>query len=180
MANGKYTELDGRLLYYDGDIVVEPDKVENMFYHGIIPKVTIVNNDIDIFNRYSDDQLEIKKEVKELHFNWKIPEEYLKIDVYSYIQDKLNNELMENNETDTLIGEIKRKRVEVEFLEYKKRDLLDLIKTLIYIINKFNEKSVVWGVGRGSSVSSYILYLIGVHDIDSVKYDLDLTDFFRD
>ena len=35
------------------------------------------------------------------------------------------------------------------------------------------------GVGRGSSVASYILYLIGVHRIDSIKYNLDWKEFLR-
>ena len=40
------------------------------------------------------------------------------------------------------------------------------------------EKNIIWGVGRGSSVSSYILYLIGVHRINSIKYELDYKEFF--
>jgi DNA polymerase III alpha subunit len=37
----------------------------------------------------------------------------------------------------------------------------------------------VWGVGRGSSVASYVLFLIGVHRIDSMKYNLDYKEFLR-
>ena len=39
--------------------------------------------------------------------------------------------------------------------------------------------SIVWGVGRGSSVASYVLFLLGVHKIDSVKYNLDWREFLR-
>jgi DNA polymerase III alpha subunit len=39
--------------------------------------------------------------------------------------------------------------------------------------------NIVWGVGRGSSVASYVLYLIGVHKIDSMYYDLDIEEFLR-
>jgi len=46
-------------------------------------------------------------------------------------------------------------------------------------VNIFEENKVVWGTGRGSSCASYILYLIGIHQVDSVKYDLDLGEFFR-
>jgi DNA polymerase III alpha subunit len=38
----------------------------------------------------------------------------------------------------------------------------------------------VWGIGRGSSVSSYVLYVLGVHDVDSYAYDLDIGDFLHD
>jgi DNA polymerase III alpha subunit len=39
--------------------------------------------------------------------------------------------------------------------------------------------NIVWGVGRGSSVASYVLYLIGVHKINSMYYDLDIEEFLR-
>jgi DNA polymerase III alpha subunit len=41
------------------------------------------------------------------------------------------------------------------------------------------ENHVIWGVGRGSSVASYVLYLLGVHRIDSMFYDLDVSEFLR-
>jgi DNA polymerase III alpha subunit len=40
-------------------------------------------------------------------------------------------------------------------------------------------KNIVWGVGRGSSCSSYLLYLLGLHEVDVVKYDVDISDFIR-
>ena len=33
-------------------------------------------------------------------------------------------------------------------------------------VDFMRENNIVWGVGRGSSVASYVLYLIGVHRID--------------
>jgi len=41
------------------------------------------------------------------------------------------------------------------------------------------KNNLVWGVGRGSSVSSYLLYLIGVHKVDSYKYRLDIKEFLK-
>jgi len=38
---------------------------------------------------------------------------------------------------------------------------------------------MIWGVGRGSSVASYVLYLLDVHRIDSMFYDLDPSEFLR-
>jgi DNA polymerase III alpha subunit len=49
----------------------------------------------------------------------------------------------------------------------------------IYIIDPLRKNNSVWGVGRGSSVASYVLYLIGVHKIDSLFFDLDIEDFLR-
>jgi len=34
-------------------------------------------------------------------------------------------------------------------------------------------------VGRGSSVSSYILYLIGIHRVDSLRYGFSISDYLK-
>jgi len=50
---------------------------------------------------------------------------------------------------------------------------------MIYLVDFMRENEIVWGVGRGSSVASYVLYLIGVHRIDSIKFGLDWREFLR-
>ena len=57
--------------------------------------------------------------------------------------------------------------------------MLDLLNYMIYLVDFMRENKIVWGVGRGSSVASYVLYLIGVHKIDSLYYDLDVAEFLR-
>jgi DNA polymerase III alpha subunit len=54
-----------------------------------------------------------------------------------------------------------------------------LLFYLKYLVDAMRENKIVWGVGRGSSVASYVLYLIGVHRIDSIKYDLDIKEFLK-
>lgn len=71
------------------------------------------------------------------------------------------------------------KRVKEEFREYRSRGMLNLLRYLLYLVSYMRENNIVWGVGRGSSVSSYILYLIGVHKVDSIKYDLDWREFLK-
>lgn len=70
-------------------------------------------------------------------------------------------------------------RVEQELAIYKARNQVSVLQTLIYIVDTMRKNHIVWGVGRGSSVASYCLYLIGVHRIDSVKYNLDIREFFK-
>jgi DNA polymerase III alpha subunit len=41
------------------------------------------------------------------------------------------------------------------------------------------KQKIIWGVGRGSSVASYVLYKLGVHRINSLYYNLDATEFLR-
>jgi DNA polymerase III alpha subunit len=66
-----------------------------------------------------------------------------------------------------------------ELLMYADRNLIELLKYLKYFVDTMRANKVVWGLGRGSSVASYVLYLIGVHKIDSMYYDLDIHEFLK-
>jgi len=55
----------------------------------------------------------------------------------------------------------------------------NLLRYMIYLVDFMRENNIVWGVGRGSSVASYVLYLIGVHRINSIQYGLDWHEFLR-
>jgi len=70
-------------------------------------------------------------------------------------------------------------RLQEELEAYKARNMLDLLRWLKYFVDTCEKEGVVWGVGRGSSVASYVLYLIGVHSIDPIKYNLDWHEFLR-
>ena len=67
----------------------------------------------------------------------------------------------------------------MELTEFKTRNLFPVLKVLIYIIDTMRKNNLVWGIGRGSSVASYVLYLIGVHKVDSLKYNLDIKEFLK-
>ena len=70
-------------------------------------------------------------------------------------------------------------RINEEFIMYKERDLIMLLRLFIFLVAYFREKKFIWGVGRGSSVSSYILYKIGIHRVDSLKYNFDIKDYLK-
>jgi DNA polymerase III alpha subunit len=70
-------------------------------------------------------------------------------------------------------------RVNMEMDMFEERGLIPLLQLMVYLVDHFRQNKIVWGVGRGSSVSSYCLYLIGVHKIDSIQYDLDINDFLK-
>ena len=67
----------------------------------------------------------------------------------------------------------------MELRIWRKRKLNDMLRTLIFIVNTFEDNNVIWGTGRGSSCASYVLYLIGLHQVDSVLYNIDIGEFFR-
>ena len=70
-------------------------------------------------------------------------------------------------------------RVSEELEAFVKHGMYDLLHYLKYMVDTLEENNILWGVGRGSSVASYVLYLIGVHSIDSIKYNLDWQEFLR-
>jgi DNA polymerase III alpha subunit len=70
-------------------------------------------------------------------------------------------------------------RVQEELTAFAERGMEDLLRYMIYLVDFMRENDIVWGVGRGSSVASYVLYLIGVHRINSIQYGLDWREFLR-
>lgn len=97
---------------------------------------------------------------------WIFPVIYQTIDVRKWLLDKCN--------TDEEI-----KRVNNEYVLYEERDLVMLLRLFIFLVDYMRKNKFLWGVGRGSSVSSYILYLIGVHRVDSLKYGFDIKDYLK-
>ncbi len=73
-----------------------------------------------------------------------------------------------------------KERVIEELKLFKKYDLEILLRFMVYMIDVFQENDIIWGIGRGSSVSSYCLYLIGIHKVDSIRYNLNIKDFLRE
>lgn len=96
---------------------------------------------------------------------WLMPNEYKDIDIHKYVLDNCPEQ------------NIARAVEELE--EFKQRDMLDLLRWLRYFVDTCRKNNIVWGVGRGSSVASYVLFLLGVHKIDSIKYNLDWREFLR-
>lgn len=103
--------------------------------------------------------------------------------------DKLNQEnwLMPKDYCPNLIESLyqlcktdkEKDRVSLELKLFLKHNMLDVLYFLKYLVDTMRSNKVVWGVGRGSCVSSYVLYLIGVHKIDSLKYNLDIAEFLK-
>ncbi len=115
----------------------------------------------------SDHQLSIEKFDEYNRSNWFIPQNFKNLDIISHIHEKCKTEL-----------EILRVNSELEL--YKKYNMLDVLKFLKYLVDFMQQENLVFGVGRGSSVASYVLFLLGVHRIDSIKYNLDITEFLKE
>ena len=98
--------------------------------------------------------------------NWFIPNSYKELDIANHVIS-----LCTTN--------VELERVADELLLFQERNLFDLLKFLKYLVDTLRHNNIVWGVGRGSSVSSYVLYLIGVHKINSIRYNLDIREFLK-
>lgn len=106
---------------------------------------------------------EFDKENREI---WFIPEEYKTFDIAQFVLDQCQNEA-------------ELQRAGEELLLYQDREMFMLLRYLKYLVDIMRKNNIVWGVGRGSSVSSFVLFLIGVHRINSLYYDLPITEFLK-
>ncbi len=155
----------------------------DMIYSGHVDKCHVVlcdpSDDIDKFNVAMREQYlpELKQyiplDVDEKTFDcalqseWFMPQEYKELNVYDYVMSKCDDDFH------------KMARVEEELKAFEERDMENLLRYMIYLVDFMRENNIVWGVGRGSSVASYVLYLIGVHKIDSIQFGLDWREFLR-
>ena len=97
--------------------------------------------------------------------NWFIPNKYKQLDIEEFLV--------------TQCPEQNYPRLIEELALFKQNNMIPVLKTMKYVVDTLRDNNIVWGVGRGSSVSSYVLYLIGIHKIDSVKYALPIDEFFK-
>jgi DNA polymerase III alpha subunit len=98
--------------------------------------------------------------------SWHMPDEYKHMDIAEYILSLCDSDA-------------KLQRCGQELLLFQERNLFDLLRYLKYLVDTLRANRMIWGVGRGSSVASYVLFLLGVHRIDSMFYDLDVREFLR-
>jgi DNA polymerase III alpha subunit len=154
-----------------------------MIYSGHIDKCHVVlcdaSDDVDKFNSVMEEQgmtplqKYIPLDVDEKTFDgvcqseWFMPDEYKELDVVAHLYNLCK-------------GDDERfHRVNEELAEFERRGMFDLLRYMIYLVDFMRKNNIVWGVGRGSSVASYVLYLIGVHKIDSIQFGLDWREFLR-
>jgi DNA polymerase III alpha subunit len=168
----------GQLLITSDELVDElyrnPDlKIEN--FQLLDPEeyniaVGLLHLDYPTIRRYLP--LDFKEEVTQELFDhvqqkiWHMPEEYKELDIAQHILDLCTTEA-------------ELQRVGAELLLFQERNLFPLLQYLKYFVDTMRKNNVVWGLGRGSSTASYVLYLLGVHKINSLYYDLPIEEFLK-
>jgi hypothetical protein len=97
---------------------------------------------------------------------WHMPDEYKELDIAEYVLGLCKEDY-------------ELQRVGQELLLFQERDAFDLLRYMKYLVDTLRKNNIVWGVGRGSSVASYVLFLLGVHKINSIYYNLDIEEFLK-
>jgi DNA polymerase III alpha subunit len=175
------------------ELVVDENALVELFLQGTRPNMVTMQSTavIDRYNRFCnlflfDGNIDVElsdsttdKYMATLIDNWWLPIEYKEISVYDYLSNCLEKHLNCNADGDRMYSTAEWKRVCEEMDVYVDRGLTPVLKFMIYLVDTMRANNIVWGVGRGSSVASYVLFLIGVHKIDSMKYNLDYKEFLR-
>lgn len=151
----------------DKSFATEEQGIELLYRNREIS--TIPFADPAVYNRYADElELIPLSSTAPWSKDFDIPERYKTLEVDEYIRAIPHND-----------GAAGDARIELELDLFRTRNLFPVLQTLIYIVDTMHKNNIVWGVGRGSSVASYCLYLIGVHRINSLRYNLDIHEFLK-
>lgn len=122
-------------------------------------------DNFDFLSTYADPELSVEEFDLVNQNDWLMPDEYKTMDIETFL---VQHSPKENY--GRLIEEIQL---------FRQHNMIDLLRYLKYLVDTMRANNIVWGVGRGSSVASYCLYIIGVHKIDSIKYNLDIKEFLK-
>ena len=163
-----------------GDVIFsEEDVIELLYTDPDFDISKLYFNDID---KYSDSLKELGIDLPVINTiperptpaefdkkncdEWHMPDSYSQINVLQWLLDKCQNDE-------------EKLRVQMEYDLFEKKQFIRVLQFLIYFVDTLRANNIVWGVGRGSSVASFCLFLIGVHKINPMLYNLDITEFLR-
>jgi DNA polymerase III alpha subunit len=167
-----------------GRVTITEDEAFRALYSNTISNISDVNlDDSKIIWQFNEallknaDRIAALESLKELDIsisefdcgnqkNWFMPEEYRNFDIVDFLLSQTQNEEQ-------------YQRVITELELYIQYNMLEVLIYIKYLVDTMRTNKIVWGVGRGSSVASYVLYLIGIHKIDSIKYNLDIHEFLK-
>jgi DNA polymerase III alpha subunit len=181
------SELNNRTLRFDGVSLVPASAVSNLFALGVKAsdlRITLGFDDEEIqsYNDNVPEEHKLKESVPEpltIDSKWQLPQRIKDLSIDEHIVDVFSAILSSLHYTEAQ-EEIAFQRIADELNEISKRGMTEFIKTIVYVLQTFKEKNLVWGVGRGSSCACYILFILGLHLVDCVKLDVPMEEFFHD
>jgi len=166
-------QLEGRQLLPDGTAICDVSVLrESLYKTGSWPvnaqcqdqqEARLYNNAV---KKLDLDWLPLSDTVIPEYTRWFTPEPWAGYDIETWCLLQCQTE-----------DQFNRCKMELEL--FAQRGLTPVLQHLKYLVDHWRQHDIVWGVGRGSSISSYVLYLIGVHKIDPLLFQLDCTEFFK-
>ena len=163
----RYNRHDLYDMLYDGEDITAVTEVE---WHEDFEKYNDATKSNYVESNLLTSLAQLTSDIEEFdknnQHNWFMPNEYKTYPIYDFCIGLCHTEL-------------ERQRVDQEYKAFKERDMIGLLQYMVYLVDTMRKNNIVWGVGRGSSVASYILYLLGIHRINSIQYDLDWREFLR-
>jgi hypothetical protein len=169
------TDQYGQIIYAEEDLcnlVMQGHSLtqfKNVIVDGTVDIESAITmlEDVPLFIRYDElADASIEEFDHRCQDNWYMPDKYKELDIAEHVLALCNSDA-------------ELQRCGQELMLFQERNLFNLLRYLAFLVDLMRENRVIWGVGRGSSVASYVLYKLGVHRIDSLHYDLDPQEFLR-
>jgi len=158
-----YNEMELCLLYLqDPTRIIKRALVENEIKFD---EVLQLENTPELI-QYNRLDMTIEQFDNQMQSNWLMPEQYKTMDIAQYVLNQCQ-------------GEAELQRAGEELILFQERDMFVLLRYLKYLVDTMRENNILWGVGRGSSVASFVLFLLGIHRINSCYYDLSIDEFLK-
>jgi DNA polymerase III alpha subunit len=170
------TDKFGQLIFSEQDVInlyLQGHEIENLNHLLVDNTVDLetaahILDNVPAFVRY--DELAQQQSVEEwdhrCQANWYMPNQYKQLDIAEHVLS-------------LCASSAELQRCGQELLLFQERNLFDLLRYLKYLVDIMSKNRLIWGVGRGSSVASYVLFKLGVHRVDSLFYELDPAEFLR-
>ena len=166
------TDTYGQQIYTENDLceiyMRDPNKkLENV----LVDRIISISDMLELENQpktnlYTESNFSVSEFDKDLQSKWLMPDNYKNLDIAKYLLDLCSSDA-------------ELQRVGQELILFQERNMFNLLRYLKYLVDTMRTHNIVWGVGRGSSVSSFVLFLIGVHRINSLYYDLSIDEFLK-
>lgn len=153
------------LLYADPSLNLDSFLVQDPETYN--SSLQLTHSELSPLNKYQTLDIDVDQFDQTCQTTWFMPESYQRLDIAQWVLDQCRTEA-------------ELQRVGQELLLFQEKNLFPLLCYLKYLVDTMREHNIVWGVGRGSSVASYVLYLIGVHKINSLYYDLPIEEFLKE
>lgn len=163
----------GQMIFTEEDLInqvmIDPEIKLSEFLvdqDNLLKKIKECLDSVPKIQKYQQSDQTVAEFDQEQQSTWHMPDQYAKLDIAEYVLKLCNNEA-------------ELQRCGGELILYQEHGLFDLLRYLHYLVDDMRKNHIIWGVGRGSSTASYILYKLGVHKIDSMFYQLDIQEFLR-